>query len=244
MKVILILIFLFVNYKSSGNLRAKEELSTKDDKINFNKISADNLKKYLLDEKIFVIDTRKISKSASGYIKNTILLPDSMFSYIFSLIPKDSEIILIFEEENKQKSLGKIIEFLYSYKLLGYSIFTEITAKNDFDLQMVEYNPNLNVNIQQIVDKGENIIDIREINEYKETGYVKHSKLIPLSNFLNNYREIPEQGDIYVFCKSGIRSIIGLTFAKRMGYNNRFIIMKGGINKVIEEGFPLIPFIE
>ena len=244
MKVISIIIILFViNYVFSENLRSKDVSFPKDDNLNYNKISVDILKKYLLDENIYVIDSRKISKSASGYIKNTILLPESMFSYIFSIIPLGSEIILITEEENKQKAIGKIIELL-SYKLLGYAIFSEITANNDFDLQVVEYNPNLNENIQQIVDNEENIIDIREKNECKETGYVKNSKLIPLSTFLSNYSEIPKEGDVYIFCKSGMRSIIGMTFAKRMGYNNRFIIMKGGINKAIEEGFPLIPFNE
>ena len=239
-----IIFFVFViNYIYSGNLRPKEDYSSKNDNLNIKKISGDILKNYLLDNKIYVIDIRKMSKSASGYIKNTILLPESMISYIFSIIPLGSEIILIIEEENKQKDIGKIFE-LFSYKLLGYAIFSEITAKNDFDLQIVEYNPNLNENIQKIVDKGENIIDIREKNEYKETGYVEHSILIPLSSFLSNYREIPEKGDVYIFCKSGMRSIIGMTFAKRMGYNNRFIIMKGGINKAIEEGFPLISFIE
>ena len=244
MKVSSIIIILFViNYISSENLRAKEVPSPKDDNLNFNKISADILKKYLLDDNIYVIDTRKMSKSASGYIKNTILLPESMFSYMLSIIPLGSEIILITEEENKEKVIGKIIE-LFSYKLLGYAIFSEITANNDFDLQVVEYNPNLNENIQQIVDNGENIIDIREKNECKETGYIKNSKLIPLSTFLSNYIEIPKEGDVYIFCKSGMRAVIGMTFARRMGYNNRFIIMKGGMNKVIEEGFPLIPFVE
>ena len=244
MKVTSIIIILFViNYIYPQNLRPKEDYSSNDENLNFNKISVDALKKYLTDDKVYVIDTRKMFISASGYIKNTIILPESMFSYIFSLIPLGSEIILITEEENKQKTIGKIIELL-SYKLLGYAIFSEITANNDFDLQIVEYNPNLNENIQQIIDNRENIIDIREKNEYKETGYVQNSKLIPLSSFLSNYSEIPQKGDVYIFCKSGMRSVIGMTFAKRMGYNNRFIIMKGGINRVIEEGFPLVAFIE
>ena len=244
MKVFSIIIFLFVNYISSRNLRAtEEEYPSKDGTLIYKKISEDNLKNYLLDDKIYVIDTRKMYKSAAGYIKNTIILPESMLSYIFSLIPLGAEIIIITDEENKQKAIGKIME-LCSYKILGYSIFNEITEKNGFDLQVVEYNSNSNENIQQIVDKRENIIDIREINEFKETGYVNHSKLIPLSTFLSNYNQIPTIGDVYIFCKSGTRSIIGMTFAKRKGYNNRFIVMKGGISRAIEEGFPLIPFIE
>ena len=49
-------------------------------------------------------------------------------------------------------------------------------------------------------------------------------------------------GDVYVYCKSGMRAVVGMSYAKRAGFINRFIIMQGGINKAIEEGFPLVPY--
>ena len=244
MIIVSIIVFLIVNFSLARNLIGREVYSTPDNEtFSYIKVSEENLKNYLLDEKIYVIDTRKLSKSASGYIKNTILLPKSMFSFIFSIVPIGSEIIIVTDEENKQITIESLIElYSYAYKFIGYALFSEITSKNAFDLQVVEFNPNSNENIQQIIEKNENIIDIREINEFKKTGYVKNSILIPLSNFLTNYNEIPTQGDVYIFCQSGTRSLIGMTFLRRKGYKNRFIIMKGGINRAIEEGFPLISY--
>ena len=77
-----------------------------------------------------------------------------------------------------------------------------------------------------------------------QTGYIKQAKLLPLSTFLNDYDKIPKNGNVFIFCRSGARSIIGMTFLKREGYTNRFVVMKGGMNRVIEEGYPLVQILK
>ena len=66
--------------------------------------------------------------------------------------------------------------------------------------------------------------------------------MIPLSTFQTDYSKIPKQGNVYVYCKSGMRAAIGMSYAKRAGYTNKFIIMKGGMNKAIQERYPLVPY--
>ena len=232
------LIFLICGYIEAGNLREEKEISSVNDAISYYRISLQRLKKYLLDQDTYVIDTRNLEKSAAGYIPNTILIPIKMYSYIYSVVPIGSNVIIITEIEEKQTAIEDFIE-LYTYKLLGYSIFSEINKNNYFQLQAVEFNPNLNENIQEIVDKGETIIDIREINDHIQTGYIEQAKLIPLSSFLEELDTIPHSGNIFLLCKSGLGSIIGMTFLKREGFSNRLVVMKGGMNRVIEEGYPL-----
>lgn len=238
--LLIYLIFLIFGLVTSRNLREEElEISSVDDTIKYSRISVEKLKNYLLDNNTYVIDTRDLKKSAAGYIPNTILIPTNMYSYVYSLVPVGSNVIIITEIEDKQTSIEDFIE-LYSYKFLGYCIFSEINKNNNFELQVVEYNPNLNENIQEIVDKGETIIDIRENSEHMKTGYIEQAKLIPLSKFLEDFDTIPSSGNVFILCKSGIRSIIAMTFLKREGFTNRLVVMKGGMNRVIEEGYPLI----
>ena len=73
-----------------------------------------------------------------------------------------------------------------------------------------------------------------------KTWYIEQAKLIPLSKFLEDFDTIPSSGNVFILCKSGIRSIIAMTFLKREGFTNRLVVMKGGMNRVIEEGYPLI----
>ena len=211
------------------------------DILKYSKFSGKDLKKYILNYNVFIIDTRDMAISAVGYIPNSILVPTTMFSWLSSLLPAGSNVIIITDEENKNTAIDQLIS-LDLYKLLGYGIYNEINESASFLIQEVEYNPNTKESIQKIVDDDEYIIDIREISEYKETGVIEKAKLIPLTTFPTDFYKIPMDGDVYVYCKSGMRAVVGMTYAKRAGFINRFIIMQGGMNKAIEEGFPLVPY--
>jgi hydroxyacylglutathione hydrolase len=211
------------------------------DILKYSKFSGKDLKKYILNYNVFIIDTRDMAISAVGYIPNSILVPTTMFSWLSSIIPVGSNVIIITDEENKSTAIDQFIS-LNLYKLLGYGIYNEINESASFSIQVVEYNPNTRESIQKIVDDDEYIIDIREIAEYKETGVIEKAKLIPLTTFPTDFYKIPMDGDVYVYCKSGMRAVVGMTYAKRAGFINRFIIMQGGMNKAIEEGFPLVPY--
>ena len=209
----------------------------------YTKINPSILKKSLGLKDFYVIDTRDISKAALGYISNTLIVPISMLNWLSSVVPNLASIIVITESSNYITTLNKI-ESYGRYKIYGYCFYDEVTKFPYFDIKKIEYNQNTKESIQDIVNSKGNIIDVREVNEYHETGVIKEAKLIPLSTFLNKYSNIPKNGDVYVFCKSGMRAVIAMSFAKRYGFTNNFIIMKGGITQAIREGYPLVHYIE
>lgn len=225
-------------FKSVKFLGKKQKLNIS---LQFSKFSGKDLKKYLLNQKVYIIDTRDMTISAKGYIPNSILLPLSMYSWLSSVLPSGSDAIIITDEQNKNTAIEQFIS-LKQYNLLGYCIYDEVNENTSFNIQEVEYNPNTKESIQKIVDNNDYIIDIREVSEFKETGVIEQAKLIPLTTFQTNYNQIPSDGDVYVFCKSGMRAVVGMTYAKRAGYINRLVIMEGGMNKAIQEGYPLVPY--
>jgi hydroxyacylglutathione hydrolase len=242
--IFLSIILLLVNIQIIYSKNIFQSIKNKKDRLDilkFSKFSGKDLKKYILNYNVFIIDTRDMAISAVGYIPNSILVPTTMFSWLSSIIPVGSNVIIITDEENKSTAIDQFIS-LNLYKLLGYGIYNEINESASFSIQVVEYNPNTRESIQKIVDDDEYIIDIREIAEYKETGVIEKAKLIPLTTFPTDFYKIPMDGDVYVYCKSGMRAVVGMTYAKRAGFINRFIIMQGGMNKAIEEGFPLVPY--
>lgn len=240
-----ILLFFFVestSFKQDSSIKFLGKKKVKELKnFKYSKMTGKELKNYLLNPKIFVVDTRDMTASTTGYIPNSILCPTSMYSWLTSIVPEGSEIIIISDEENYQTAINSLIN-LNLYNLIGYGIYNEINENTSFSIQVVEYDPNTKESIQEIVDKGENIIDIREISEYIETGVIKEAVLIPLTTFKTDYNKIPNNGNVFVFCKSGMRAVVGMTYAKRAGYTNRFVIMTGGMSKAIEEGYPLVPY--
>ena len=243
-QILLSIILLLVNIQIIYSKNIFQSIKKKKDNLDilkFSKFSGKDLKKYILNYNAFIIDTRDMAISAVGYLPNSILVPTTMFSWLSSIVPAGSNVIIITDEENKNTAIDQLIS-LNLYKLLGYGIYNEINESASFLIQVVEYNPNTKESIQKIVDDDEYIIDIREISEYKETGVIEKAKLIPLTTFPTDFYKIPMDGEVYVYCKSGMRAVVGMTYAKRAGFINRFIIMQGGMNKAIEEGFPLVPY--
>ena len=241
---IAIFIISFMIKSSSLKFLEKNEIS-KDKLVNeylgYSKMSGKELKQYVLNQKIYIIDTRDFAISATGYFPQSILCPTSMYSWLTVIVPSGSDVIIITDEDNYQNSIDAIID-LKLYNLLGYGIYNEINESSSFFIQKIEYNPNTKESIKEIVDNGENIIDIREISEFKETGVIEQAILIPLTTFQTDYIKIPKNGNVYVYCKSGMRAVVGMSYAKRAGYTNKMVIMSGGMNKAIEEGYPLVPY--
>ena len=237
----LYLSILFITSSSSTKFLSKSFFSNLSG--HYTKINPSVLKKSLGLKDFYVIDTREISKSALGYISNSLIVPSSMLNWLSSVVPNLASIIVITESSNYITTFNKI-ESYGKYKIYGYCFYDEVIKFPYFDIKKIEYNQNTKESIQDIVNSKGNIIDVREVNEYKETGVIKEAKLIPLSTFLNKYSNIPNKGDVYVFCKSGMRAVIAMSFAKRVGLSNNFIIMKGGMNQAIKEKYPLVPYTE
>ena len=209
----------------------------------YTKISELEFKKYLDNKEIYIVDTREIPLCKKGYIRNSIIIPLSMsYSTWFpALIKGKSDAIIITDKEHEKESLDKTGAF-GSYNILGHVLYDELVRNKSFIIEKIEYNTNTKEEIQKLVDNKKIIIDIREIGEFKETGIVKDALLIPLTTFKENFNKIPKEGDVYIYCKSGMRAVTGMTFAKREGYKNKFIIIEGGMLRTIKEGFQVVPY--
>ena len=228
-KILFLSIFLLFLISSSSSLK-------------YVHINPNLLKRILNNKDIYIIDTREIDVAAQGYVPNSIIVPTSLSYYLSSVVPNRSSIVVISDEQNYRSVLDDLEESRRRYRVLGYCLYDEIKNSDLFDIQKVDYNQNTKSDVEEIVRDKRNIIDLRNISEFQETGIVPGSILIPLVDFLNEYKKIPREGDVYVFCKRALRAVIGMTFAKRAGYTNHFIIMKEGIEKTVDEGYQLEPY--
>lgn len=76
----------------------------------------------------------------------------------------------------------------------------------------------INVNeIDRIVDPI--IIDVREDYELEETGTIKNSIHIPMDQIPDRLKEIPKDREIYILCRSGVRSYNVAAYLEERGYD-------------------------
>lgn len=71
------------------------------------------------------------------------------------------------------------------------------------------------------------LIDVREPSEYKN-GHIQGAKNFPLSQFSHYISDIPNDQDIFLYCKSGMRSKNAALILRKNGYT-RLSHLQGGI---------------
>jgi rhodanese-related sulfurtransferase len=88
---------------------------------------------------------------------------------------------------------------------------------------------NQNAKIQDYLQKGALILDVRTEREY-QSGAIKNAKHIPLDDLRNHVNELKKLNKpIIVYCASGIRSGKAVKF---LNLNNIDAINGGGINNL------------
>ncbi|MEO7426723.1 MAG: rhodanese-like domain-containing protein [Fibrobacteria bacterium] len=75
-------------------------------------------------------------------------------------------------------------------------------------------------------DPATPLIDVREQEEFDDVNLA--GALIPMSEFEDRFAEIPKEGTVYVYCRSGRRSRTAIEFLKGKGYQN-CVNVTGGI---------------
>lgn len=76
------------------------------------------------------------------------------------------------------------------------------------------------------MERGAPLIDVREAGEY-ETVRIPGAKLLPMSEFMERYKELPKDQELMIQCRSGGRSGRITEALNQMGY--RAVNVRGGI---------------
>ena len=206
----------------------------------YKNLDGNTIKVLLTNTKINIIDTREADISSQGYLPNSLLIPLSMdySKWMTTVVRRGSEVIIISDKDNFGRAIQKAKEA--GYKIFGYAIYDEIVKHVSFAIQKALYKENTKESVEKLVKEKKYILDLREAEEYKETGIVENSKLIPLSTLNRKIKKLPKNGDIYLFCKTGGRALMAMSFLKKARVKSKLYIMRGGITKTIEEGFDLV----
>lgn len=93
---------------------------------------------------------------------------------------------------------------------------------------------------QKWIAEGALLVDVRERDEVEALAYdVPNLLHIPLSEFEERFREIPQDRKVVVACKSGGRSLKATYFLINNGYDSEHVVnMQHGVIRWVQRGFP------
>jgi len=82
------------------------------------------------------------------------------------------------------------------------------------------------------------LIDVRSPEEY-QAGHVPGAKLVPLNTLMAHVSAFPEQGDVFLICRSGARSAQAADYLARQYGRSNLINIEGGTMAWMQAGYPV-----
>ncbi len=193
-------------------------------------LSVTQLKEKLADENTILVDTRKSTLFAEGFIPGAIFigLEGRFAEWAGSLLPFDKSIVLVTEEGKEKETAVRLARVGFD-KLEGYlDGGFEAWQKAQEPIDMIIEVEADEVAMDIPFDDRLVLVDVRREIEYDES-HIKDAVNIPLSNFTDpgSMANINDDDNLYIHCASGYRSVVAASLMKRQGFHNLRNVLGG-----------------
>jgi hydroxyacylglutathione hydrolase len=201
-------------------------------------LSADAFEMVANETEALVLDTRDERTFAKGHIPNSINIGiDGSFApWVGALIPGVYHPLLIITEQGREEEVVTRLARVGFDNTLGYlkgGIKAWLQAGKEIDrIETISANEFARRAKENIFT----IIDVRKPGEF-EAEHVTDAVNIPLDFLNSRLAEIPKEGDVYLHCAGGYRSMIAASILKARGWNN-LIDIQGGFKAIAETDVP------
>ncbi len=204
-------------------------------------LSADAFEAAANATEALVLDTRKPTDFAKGFIPNSIFIGlDGQFApWVGALLPSNQALLLVTEPGREEETITRLARVGYdstigylqggfeAWKAAGKEIDTinSITAQTFAD---------------QVKQNNYPVIDVRKPGEY-EAEHLEGALNIPL-DFLNDHlAAFPRNKPFYVHCAGGYRSMIAASILKARGWE-LMTDVQGGYGAISKTDLPRTTF--
>ena len=189
-----------------------------------------------------VLDTRSPQDFAKGYIPNAINIGiDGSFApWVGALVPGVTQPLLIVADSGREEEIVMRLARVGYDNTLGYlqgSFAAWQAAGKDVEtiesISASEFEKRFQANALAV-------FDVRKPGEF-EAEHVACAVNAPL-DFLNDHlASIPKEGDVYLHCAGGYRSMVAASILKARGWNN-IIDVDGGFKAIAATSVPRTTF--
>ena len=184
------------------------------------------------DNDIKVIDVRHQDDFAKGHIPNSIFIGlDGGFAPWVGAVLSDinQALLLVVDEARVEEAITRLsrvgFDNVKGYLKGGFSSW----KKNNKKFEVIK-----TVSAIEIEDKYDNssvnIFDVRKLSEY-QSEHIINSTNIPLNDIYNFVSDFNVEGENYIHCAGGYRSMIANSILKSNGVHN-LIDIRGGFSSI------------
>ncbi|TLU98829.1 MBL fold metallo-hydrolase [Dyadobacter luticola] len=186
-----------------------------------------------------LLDTRKASDFAKGFIPNSINIGmDGSFApWVGALIPDLKQNLLIITDPGKEEEvITRLARVGYDHTIGFLNGGFETWEKAGKEIDQVE-----SVSAEAFAERFKSgqleVIDVRKATEF-ETGHIQGAKNLPLDYINDLMPEFPKDKTLYIQCAGGYRSMIAASILKSRGIDD-VVNIDGGFGAVSKTAVPV-----
>ena len=179
-----------------------------------------------------ILDVRNQKDFIDGHIPNSLFigLNGTFAPWVGTLIKDINQKILLITPLGKEKEAITRLSRVGYDNCIGYLKGGFKTWKKNKNKISTLKSVSATSFVDTLKVNKINILDVRKVSEYNN-NHIEASQNKPLSNLKNELDDIDKEGDIYVHCAGGYRSVIAISILKQKGFKN-LIDVAGGFGAI------------
>jgi len=191
-----------------------------------------------------VLDVRHETEFAKAHIPRSIFigLDGSFAPWVGDLIKDiNQEILLVVSKDRLKEAITRLSRVGFD-NVIGYldgGIEAWTNAGKDTD--NVKSIPAIEFKSMITDDADSKIVDVRKESEHL-SEHVVTAENFPLSEINNHLTELPQNGEFFLHCAGGYRSMIANSILKSRGIHN-MVDVAGGFDSIKESGVAVSEFV-
>jgi hydroxyacylglutathione hydrolase len=184
----------------------------------------------LIKEGSFVLDTRMELGFASAHIKGAqFIWTEGLASFEGWYVPYNKPLLLVSETNNISELASTLFREGYDNLagfLAGGMLAWHMAGQNSASIRTLTVQELCRLLDEEQLNPSR-ILDVRSDKELKRDGLIEGALHIHVTQIPERLRDVPKEGAIYVFCGSGMRSMVAASFLQRNGWENLAIVLGG-----------------
>jgi len=190
-----------------------------------------------------VLDTREASTFANGFIPNSINIgiEGSFAPWVGALIPGVAHPLLLITDEGREEEVVTRLARVGFDNTIGHlkgGFKSWLQAGKDVDrIESIDSNEFA----RRFKNNNLYVVDVRKPGEF-QAEHVEKAVNVPLDYLNSHLAEIPKEGEVYLHCAGGYRSMIAASILKARGWDN-IIDISGGFKAIAQTDVPRTDYV-
>jgi hydroxyacylglutathione hydrolase len=175
-----------------------------------------------------VVDTRMELGFSAAHVPGALSIwLGGLAGFAGWFLPDDKPLLLVNETNNPEEAVRILVRLGFDRiegHLGGGMLAWHMAGMESHSIRTVTVQQ-----LCRLLDARENpfILDVRSSEELERKAHIRDARHVHITMLSQRMDEVPKDGPVYIFCGSGLRSMIAASLLRREGWTNLNVVLGG-----------------